>query len=433
MPYMAPSAQASAQQTEEAPLRANDLVARLHRRIGLGLRSTAVAAGAGAADPAATIANLLDPTRDPDPWDGTDYTVDPGDDGGGRRRLARQAITTWVDALVATDHAVPEWLGWFWHGHFVSAITEVKNPQFMVDQINLFRTTGRGGFDDLTRAVSVDAAMLLYLDGAGSSGESPNENYSRELLELFTLGHGTYTEADVSAGASALSGWTLRRGSTEPQFVPRRHDDTPQQYLGGNGVSDVDGVVAAIADHAALAPFIARKLAVEIVGPNVSDEVVDRCAARFRAADHSIEALLASLVDEVAAGQDGGAIVSSPLLWYVAARRITGAAPAAEAAFAELRAAGQVPWLAPNVSGWPTGTAWGNAATLVARFNLARMIAASTPDDSATLHATDGPALAEALAVPGGWSASTGQALALLDDPLDRLTLALVSPDFVNC
>jgi uncharacterized protein (DUF1800 family) len=406
-----------------------DLTTRLHRRVGLGLRFDELADPQP--DATTALAVLLDTTRDPDPWAGTDYSVGPGDSGRGR--LARNAISVWIDAMVSTRHPLTEWLAWFWHGHFVSSLPEVKNPQFLIDQINLFRSLGRGGLAELTRAVTVDAAMLIYLDGAGSRGDAPNENYSRELLELFTLGHGEYGEVDVAAGAKALSGWALRRGATTPEFVPRRHDDTPQKYLGRDAVSDVDGVIAAITDRHALAPFIARRIGFEIVGPNVGDDVIERCADAFRSSSLSVDVLVTSLLDEVAAGADGGAIVSSPLLWYVAARRITGANPERNAAFEQLRAAGQVPWFAPNVSGWPSGVAWNNAATLVARFNLARMIATATPADGATLRAADGRDLAAALAVTSGWSTETAAALELLDDPRDRLTLALVSPEFVDC
>lgn len=409
-----------------------DLVARLHRRMGLGRRAAELTS-VGSSDRDATIARSLDPTIGPDPWLGTDYTIDPSDNGGGRRRRRAQAIAAWIEAMVASEHPSVEWLAWFWHGHFVSAIPEVKNPQFMVDQINLFREGGRGSFEDLTSSVTVDAAMLRYLDGAESTGDAPNENYSRELLELFALGHGTFTEADVAAGARALSGWTIQRSSGRPELVPRRHDDTPQQYLGATGVSDVHGVVRAVADHPAVAAYIARKLAAEIVGPDVSDDVVERSAASFRAADLSIAALLAALVDEVVGGSDGGTIVSSPVLWYVAARRATGAAPDSTQALEQLRGAGQVPWLAPNVSGWPSGAAWNSAATIVARFNLARLVSKATPAGSSALTAADTAALSAALGVPGKWSAATAAALDGLDDPVDRLTLALVSPEFVNC
>src|SRR5690606_1397671 len=139
-------------------------------------------------------------------WGDADYTATAEGAPADRRQAALAAIAVWIEAMVTATAPTPEWLAWAWHGHFVSALPEVKNPQFMVEQIRLFRRLGRGSFGELTRAVTVDPAMLLYLDGNDSTGRAPNENYSRELLELFTIGLGNYTEDDVAAGALALSG-----------------------------------------------------------------------------------------------------------------------------------------------------------------------------------------------------------------------------------
>ena len=407
------------------------LIVRLHRRLGFGLRSGELTGAS--AEPAEHAAALLDaPADDADAWGDEDYTVEPGADIGGRRRLGLLAIGRWIDHMAATDAPCADRLAWTWHGHFVSAFPEAKNPQFMVDQMRLFRSLGRRSFTALLRAVTVDPAMLLYLDGNDSTGTAPNENYSREVLELFTLGGGQYTEDDIAAGASALSGWRIARGSGTASFVARRHDDTPRTYLGTTGVHDVDTVVAAIAAHGAMPVFIARMLAREIVGPAVADDVVERCASAFVASDFDLDVLLRALVDELLAGADGGPIVTAPVPWYAAALRITGAAPTWREVLPHLQAAGQVPWLPPNVSGWPSGGAWTNASTLVGCCNIAALVAAATPDDAAVLSAVDARELAIAMCVPGGWSATTEAALATVTTRRERLAVALVAPEFTT-
>lgn len=411
---------------------------RVHRRVGLGVRAGEIASLATVSAPS-LAATLLDAPLAADPWGDTDHSVGADAAPGDRRRAAAAAVGMWLDAMVAAEQPVGDRLAWFWHGHFVSSMQQAKNPQLMVEQMRRFRSSGRGSFGELVRAVTVDAAMLRYLDGDGSTGDAPNENYSRELLELFTIGLGsadgtpTFGEDDVAAGARALSGWRVPRDEAVAEFVDRRHDGTPRRYLGVDGVHDVDTVVAAIEQHPALAPFITHQLGREIVGPTVDEATVSTAAAAFLASGFDLDTLLRSLVDALLGGADGGEIVAPPVPWFVAARRVTGAAPAWRDVAPQLQAAGQVPWLPPNVSGWPSGAAWENAATLVARFHLARLVAEATPTDAPALVATDHDALAAGLGLPGPWSTSTRQALDAVESERDRLALALVSPEFVRC
>ena len=152
------------------------------------------------------------------------------------REDVRDTVLAWMQRMQMASRPVHEWLGWFWHGHLVSSISIVKSPLGMANQIQTFRKIGGGPLRALLRAITIDPAMLRYLDGNRNTGRAPNENYSRELLELFALGVGNYTEDDVLAGARALSGYTQRRGAPlEVQFVNRRHDDTPTDLLGSGG------------------------------------------------------------------------------------------------------------------------------------------------------------------------------------------------------
>ena len=404
-------------------------IARLVRRTTFGVRAGDLA-GLAALTPVEVVEWLLaSPTADP--WGDVSYSVTEDQPRTELRRAAFDAVQAWLDAVVGSEVALDDWLTWTWHGHFVSALPQVRNPQFMVDQWRLFRTSRPGTFAALTRAVTVDAAMLLYLDGNQSTGAAPNENYSRELLELFTLGIGHYTEDDIAAGARALSGWRVRPADDAPAFVPRRHDDTPQRYLGVDGVHDVDTVIAAVTAHPALAGSIARVLAVEIVGPAVDDDTVEAATATFRDSDGSIDAVVRTLLTALADGVDGGPIVAGPFPWLVAALRATGVRAPLREMVAPLLAAGQLPWFPPNVSGWPSGAAWSNAATVVARLQLAAAVAGATADDHATLAVSSTDELSALLGLPTAFGDATRAALESVDDPRARLGLALTSPEFV--
>src|SRR5262249_35738337 len=154
-----------------------------------------------------------------------------------------------------------------------------------------------GDFRTLLRAVSVDPAMLVYLDGVKNVRNGVNENYGRELLELFSLGIGHYSEDDVRAGATALTGWSVVRQPPSSRFVARQHDDTPQTYLGHAGVHDVDTVVDAVVANDACPAWIAGKLAKAILGPDVDQGLVTKLAADFKAGGLQLKPLVRAILE----------------------------------------------------------------------------------------------------------------------------------------
>ena len=303
-----------------------DAVIWLHRRAGFGLAAADVDA-AVARGPAASLDDLLRPAPPADPWDDAQLPLDRKD-----KPSRLYATNTWLDLMVASPQPLVERMAWLWHGHFVSAFDKVKVGRLMVDQIRLFRSLGLGAFPDLLRAVTIDPAMMWYLDLRTSTGTEPNENYAREVLELFTLGVGNYAEADVQAGAKALTGWAAPLNGDGARFVARRHDDTPQRYLGRDGVHDLGSVVEAIAAQPAMATFIASTVAQELLG--TSADVGSRAAA-FTASNFDISTLVRSTLEAGLAGTSAP-IVLGPVPWLVWARRVTGApadrAPARPAA-----------------------------------------------------------------------------------------------------
>ena len=226
------------------------MLATLQRRMAFGFRpgewDAAVARGASATVDALLAPDAASIAAPADPWD--DARIG---DGSAPRTAIVYLVDAWLTRMVTTPRPLVEWMAWFWHGHFVSAFPKVKEPLYAVTQLRLFQQSGLGSFPSLLRAVTIDPAMLVYLDGRQSSGQAPNENFARELMELFTLGVGNYTEDDVQAAARALTGWVVRTPKDGPadraaQFVARRHDDAPQHFLDRDGVHDLDTVVAAL-------------------------------------------------------------------------------------------------------------------------------------------------------------------------------------------
>ncbi len=408
-----------------------DAIIWLHRRAGFGLSATELDAAVTAGS-ASELDRLLDPQAaggaPADPWDDSKLPLDVKD------RLSRvYAIDTWLDTMAATTEPLVERIAWLWHGHFVSAFDKVKVAKLMVDQIRLFRRSGLGSFTGLLHDVTIDPAMMLYLDLRTSTGSMPNENYAREVMELFTLGVGDYAEADVHTGAIALTGWTLKQRVT-PAFVARRHDDTEQTYLGRRGVHDLDSVVAAIAARPAMATFVAATFADELLGTAPAD-VVASLAATFTAAVFDLRTLVRATLQ---AGLDGTSapLVLGPVPWLASVRRVTGARLSdrqTKQALVLLRSAGQIPMYPPNVAGWPGGRAWFASAAMVARANLAALVAAATPADSAVLaaaHQEDVGSLATALALPGdGFGQASAAAITQETAGVERLALALASPE----
>lgn len=410
-------------------------IAWLHRRAGFGLSAADLDAAAERGLDA-ELERMVDPGAHGvpsvvDPWNDADYPLGLTPD----RAAIGRAIDAWLTRMVTTVRPVEEWMAWFEHGWLVSGVDKVRQALWMINQIRLFHTRGLGSLADLVTSVATDPAMLVYLDGRQSTGANPNENFSRELMELFTLGIGNYGEPDVQAGAKALTGYQLGRLGAAAIFNPRRHDDAAQTYLGRAGVHDLATVVAAITAHAAHAPFVAAKVGRAVLGRDVGADVLADLTRAYASSGLSLRALLRATLTAGADGKAGPTpVVLAPVPWLVAAQRATGAGLGLQVRLAGLRAAGQLPFLPPNVGGWPGGAAWFASSTVVARSNLAVAVAQNTAASHpvmAASAASDATALAHALALPVDFGAATRAALGQASDARSRLVVALVSPEFV--
>ncbi|MGH8805413.1 MAG: DUF1800 domain-containing protein, partial [Polaromonas sp.] len=238
----------------------------------------------------------------------------------------------------------------------------------------LLRAEALGNFRSLLHAVAKDPAMLVYLDGANSRKEAPNENFAREVMELFTLGEatqgGNYTEQDIREAARAFTGWSVERDDYSFKFRPFFHDDGVKTVLGRSGNFDGDAVLDILLEQPAAARFIVGKLWKEFVSPVPDDAQLERIAQRFRASGYDIGTALNELLltDAFWAESNRGSLIKSPVDLVVGTVRQFDFSYTDVMPFA-LKAAqlGQNLLAPPNVKGWPGQNDWINATTLLER------------------------------------------------------------------
>jgi uncharacterized protein (DUF1800 family) len=290
-----------------------------------------------------------------------------------RQTLVRHSLELrgwWLREMADTSSPLSERMTLFWHNHFVSAQPKVRWPQMLYRQNVLLREHAVGDFAALLHAVVRDPAMLVYLDAATSRRGQPNENLARELMELFTLGQGHYTETDVREAARAFTGYSVDPATG--QFVLRRglHDPTSKSILGRQGRFDGAAVVDLLLAQPASAEFVVSKLWREFVSPQPDPVRVAQIAKRFRDSGHAIAVALQALLNqpEVVALDVDQALVKSPVELVIGLVRQSGGELALPAGAALATASmGQNLFGAPNVRGWPGGEAWINTQSLLAR------------------------------------------------------------------
>jgi len=293
---------------------------------------------------------------------------------GQRRRAERRTFEEvrlwWIERMVESPRPLEEKMTLFWHGHFTSGMREVLNALFMKEQNEFLRRRALDNFRELLRGISRDRAMLVYLDGRNNVKAQPNENYARELLELFTLGVGNYTEADVKAAARAFTGWTFDQHGFV--FRWRQHDGGIKTFLGRTGRWDGDDIIDIILEQPACARFLAGKLLEFFCRPDPPRALVERLAREIRVQKYELKPVLKTLLRSQAFyhPDSRGCLVKSPVEIVVGTLRTLGQ-PAADLLAVEraMAAMGQELMQPPNVKGWDGGPAWINTATLFLRYN----------------------------------------------------------------
>lgn len=289
----------------------------------------------------------------------------------------------WMKRMAAGPHPLQEKLTLFWHGHFTTSFRDERSALLIWEQNELLRKNAAGNFGHFLHAISRDPAMLDYLNNAQNRKGHPNENYAREVMELFTLGIGNYSEQDVKEAARAFTGWT-HDGDTF-LFNRRQHDGGSKVFLGRRGDFDGDQVIDIILDEPACVRFIAAELFAYFVRPDPDDELVDSLASVFREGRLALRPLLKTIFTSRAfyASDAIGVQIKSPVQLVVGTARLLGVdLPQPRLLFGAMQLMGQVPFMPPNVRGWPGGHAWINASTLFARNNTAMRLASMATLDA---------------------------------------------------
>jgi hypothetical protein len=276
----------------------------------------------------------------------------------------------WLYRMIASDRPAEEKLTLFWHGHFATANYKVKSPTLMTRQMDTLRRLAFGRFDDLLLALARDPAMLLWLDNRYNRKAAPNENFARELLELFTLGPGAYTEADVQAAARAFTGWHL--DGDQFLFRPEEHDDGPKTFLGQTGNWNGEDILRQLAAHPATARHLATRLLRFYLMDPPAEDAVAALAQVYLEQDHRLDAMLDRLFRSRLFYHPDAyrALVRSPVELVVGTIRLLDANTNRDLALPALARLGQELFNPPDVRGWEGGETWLNAVTLLERANF---------------------------------------------------------------
>ena len=287
----------------------------------------------------------------------------------------------WLQRMARGPRPLQEKLVLFWHGHFATSVEKVRSPYYMWRQNELFRRLATGNWEMLLNEAGKDPAMLVWLDQAQSRKEHPNENFAREVMELFALGEGHYTEKDVTEGARALTGWSLDQAQQKFIYRPRFHDDSEKTFLGRTGDLDGDDVIATIVEQPQAAKFITAKLWNYFAGQVPDEKLNEALAGVFRANGNNFKPFLRVMFrseefysDDIVRNQ-----VKSPVQWLIGSVRMLECdLPPTLVSWGMVRQLGQDLFAPPNVKGWDGGITWITTNTLLTRYNDAQSLVQGT-------------------------------------------------------
>ena len=282
----------------------------------------------------------------------------------------------WLIKMMYTKRPLQERMVLFWHGLLTSAGQKVNQYNLLQNQNELFRQNALGNFDALVKKVSRDPAMLIYLDNRVNRRGAANENYARELMELFTMGVGNYTEIDIRESARAFTGWTVNQNF---QFVDNilQHDTGNKTFMGKTGNFNGDHMIDIIFQQRATARYLPSRLFQFLAYRNPDSKVIDRLADVFVTSKFSVRALVREILlsPEFRSPQAYRAIIRSPVDFVVSTFRTMGLETDAAGLAAAMSRMNQDLFDPPNVAGWPGGPSWLTSNTLIERLNFVNRIA----------------------------------------------------------
>jgi uncharacterized protein (DUF1800 family) len=282
----------------------------------------------------------------------------------------------WLQRMAYSTRPLQEKMTLFWHGILTSSFSKTGVSSAMFVQNEMFRRMGMGRYSEMLKAVSRDEAMLIYLDSRTNRKSAPNENYARELMELFTLGVGHYSEEDVREAARAFTGWQLKRKSGF-EFNTNQHDTGSKTFLGQTGAWDGDDVVDIIMQQPAAAEYIVRRLWEFFAYANPEPAVLARLVTVFVDNQTEIRPVVQAIFesDEFYSTKAFRGLVKGPAELVVSMVRTLDVETTFKSLRKGIEGMGQTLLDPPDVSGWAGGVAWINSSTLLERVNQANKVA----------------------------------------------------------
>jgi len=292
-------------------------------------------------------------------------------------KIQREKLTDlnflWVKNMVSGESMLREKMTLFWHGHFACRI---RQPLLTQIQNNVMRQNALGKFGDLLLAISKDPAMLQFLNNQQNRKKSPNENFAREVMELFTLGRGNYTEKDIKEAARAFTGWGSNPKG-EFVFKTNQHDDGEKTFQGKTGNFKGEDIIKIILENPKTSTFICAKIYRYFVNENAENQIVEKMAKRFRSSDYDITDLMEYTFksDWFYLPENIGTRIKSPVELLVGLQRNFGIDfQQKQSVLFVQKALGQILFYPPNVAGWSGGKNWIDSSTLMTRMKLPEII-----------------------------------------------------------
>lgn len=301
------------------------------------------------------------------------------------QRANREAVLAtaqwWLVQMASGQHPLQEKLTLFWHGHFTTSARDERSAWLMWQQNETLRRNAAANFSTFVKQISRDPAMLDYLNNQQNRKGSPNENYARELMELFTLGIGEYTEHDIKEAARAFTGW----GHDGEAYIFRKslHDDDSKRFFGMTGKFDGDDVIDIILKRPECGNYIAGKLFSFFAYQNTDPTLAASLGDVLRDASYDLRPMLFTLFTSKAfySAAAMGTQIKSPIHLITSGARLMGlGTPTKIPVMGVLEQMGQVPLNPPNVKGWPGGRSWINTSTLFVRYNTSVAMAGRISD-----------------------------------------------------
>ncbi|MBK9532859.1 MAG: DUF1800 domain-containing protein [Chitinophagaceae bacterium] len=296
------------------------------------------------------------------------------------REQSREDIKTmnlrWVQSMISSEAQLREKMSLFWHGHFACRI---QNSFFQQELLHIIRTHALGNFGDMLKAVSKSPAMLQFLNNQQNRKLKPNENFAREVMELFTMGRGNYTENDVKEAARAFTGWAFNAAG-EFVFRKNQHDTGSKTFLGRTGNFDGDDILNILLEQKQTAQYISRKIYRYFVNEQVHEENQLWLGNRFYSNHYDILKLLEDIYtsDWFYDEKNIGTRIKSPVELLVGIRRLLPMQLENEQSqLLFQRALGQVLFFPPNVAGWPGGKNWIDSSSLMLRLRIPQVLSAN--------------------------------------------------------